>query len=81
MTPKNKRYGTSLVVQGLKVRLPMQETWIRSLVWEDPMRCGATKLLYCNDWSPYIWNPCSTAREATVMKSLCATMKSSPCVP
>ena len=27
--------GTSLVVQRLKIHLPMQGTWVRSLVWED----------------------------------------------
>ena len=28
--------GASLVVQWLRIHLPMQETWIQSLIWEDP---------------------------------------------
>ena len=35
--------GTSLVVQWLRIRLPMQGTWVRSLVREDPTCCRATK--------------------------------------
>ena len=35
--------GTSLVVQWLRIRLPMQGTQVRSLVQEDPTCRGATK--------------------------------------
>ena len=35
--------GTSLVAQWLRICLPMQRTWVRALVWEDPTGCGATK--------------------------------------
>ena len=28
--------GASLVAQWLRVCLPMQGTWVRALVWEDP---------------------------------------------
>ena len=35
--------GTSLVAQWLRIRLPMQGTWVQSLVWEDPTRYRATK--------------------------------------
>ena len=35
---------TSLVAQGLRIRLPMQGTWVQALVREDPTCCGATKL-------------------------------------
>ena len=35
--------GTSLVVQWLRIRLPVQGTRVPSLVQEDPMCCGATK--------------------------------------
>ena len=34
---------TSLVVQWLRIRLPMQGTRVRALVWEDPTCRGATK--------------------------------------
>ena len=32
----------SLVAQWLRVCLPMQGTWVRALVWEDPICRGAT---------------------------------------
>ena len=34
--------GASLVVQRLRIRLPMQGTRVRALVWEDPTGRGAT---------------------------------------
>ena len=34
---------TSLVAQWLRIHLPMQGTWVRALVWEDPTCHGATK--------------------------------------
>ena len=37
----NKR--ASLVAQWLRIRLPMQETQVQALVWEDPTRRGAAK--------------------------------------
>ena len=40
--------GTSLVAQWLRIRLPMQGTWVRALVREDPTCRGATKPLYHN---------------------------------
>ena len=39
---------TSPVAQWLRIRLPMQGTWVRSLVQEDPTCCGATKPLHHN---------------------------------
>ena len=37
--------GASLVAQQLRIRLPVQGTRVRALVWEDPaeQRRGATK--------------------------------------
>ena len=32
----------SLLVQWLRILLPMQGTWVRSLIWEDPTCLGAT---------------------------------------
>ena len=40
--------GASLVVQWLRTRLPMQGTWVRYLVWEDPTRRRATKPVHHN---------------------------------
>ena len=35
--------GASLVVQWLRVCLPMQGTQVQALVWEDPTCCRATR--------------------------------------
>ena len=91
---KKKKSGTSLVVQWLRIRLPMQGTGVRSsLVWEDPTCCGATKPMChnywaCalepashNYWSPHAQSLCSATREATAMRSLRTTTKSSPRSP
>ena len=45
---KNEQFRTSLVAQWLRIRLPMQGTWVRALVWEDPTCHGATKLVHHN---------------------------------
>ena len=37
------KFWASLVVQWLGIRLPMQETQVRALVWEDPTCHGAAK--------------------------------------
>ena len=43
--------GTSLVIQWLRIHLPMQGTQVRSLVWEDPTCHKATKRVYHNYWA------------------------------
>ena len=45
---KTCQLGTSLVVQWLRIHLPMQGTQVRSLVQEDPTCCGATKPVHHN---------------------------------
>ena len=40
--------GTSLVVQWLRICLPMQGTRVRALVQEDPTCRGATKPMHHN---------------------------------
>ena len=42
--------GTSLVVQWLRICLPMQGTQVRALVREDPTCHGATKPMRHNYW-------------------------------
>ena len=47
-----KLYGrTSPVVQWLRIHLPMQGTWVRALVWEDPTCHRATKPVHNNYWA------------------------------
>ncbi|KAJ8794101.1 hypothetical protein J1605_019093 [Eschrichtius robustus] len=43
-----ENYGTCLVVQWLRNRLPMQGTRVRALVREDPTGCGAAKPVHHN---------------------------------
>ena len=38
---KKRTLGASLIIQWLRINLPMQRTWVRSLVQEDPTCCGA----------------------------------------
>ena len=45
--PKCK-IGTSLVAQWLRIHLPMQGTWVRSLVQEDATCHGAAKPVHHN---------------------------------
>ena len=40
---QKEKNRASLVVQWLRVCLPMQGTWVRGLVWEDPTCRGATR--------------------------------------
>ena len=46
-----RKYWASLVAQWLRICLPMQGTWVRALVREDPMCCGATKPVCLNYWA------------------------------
>ena len=43
--------GASLVAQWLRIRLPMQGTRVRALVWEDPTCRGTTKPVSHNYWT------------------------------
>ena len=45
---QKSKWGTSLVVQQLKMCLSMQGTWVTSRVQEDPTCCGARKPEDCN---------------------------------
>ena len=44
-------HWASLVVQWLRICLPMQGTWVRALVWEDPTCRGATGPVSHNYWA------------------------------
>ena len=35
----------------VRIRLPMRETWVQSLIWEDPMCLRATKPMCHNSWA------------------------------
>ena len=46
-----KSFQASLVTQWLRIRLTMQETRVRALVWENPTCHGATKPVSHNYWA------------------------------
>ena len=51
-------YGTSLVVQWLRIHLPVQGTRVQSLIREDPTCCGATKPV-CHNYRACALEPAS----------------------
>ena len=66
------RCGTSLVAQWIRICLPTQGTWVRSLVHEGPTCHGACKPV-CHDYrSPHTQSLRPTAGEGTSMRSACA---------
>ena len=48
----NPLFRASLVAQWTRVCLPMQGTWVRSLVWEDSTCRRATKPVYATTTEP-----------------------------
>ena len=48
---KNVRPRTPLVIQWTKIHLPMQRTWVWSLVWEDSTCCKVTKPVLRSYWA------------------------------
>ena len=73
---KNLRGWTSLVVQWLRICLPMQGPQVWSLVWEDPTCCGATKpVCLCPtacapQEKPAQWEDCALQAESSPPCSL-----------
>ena len=47
----NLTFWNSLMVQRMRIRLPMLGTQVWSLVWEDPTGHGATVFMHHNYWS------------------------------
>ena len=89
----NKKKWTSLVAQWWRIHLPMQETWVWSLIWEDPTCRRATKPLHCSYWvcaqgqelkllSPCVLEPMLHNREVLPQwKARAPPLESSPCTP
>ena len=51
MSFKKTETWTSLVVQWLRIHLPIQGTWVKSLAQEVSTCCGATTLMHHNYWA------------------------------
>ena len=60
---------TSLVVQWLRIHLPVEGTQVRSLVQEDPTSWGPTKPMHHNYWSMCAQSLCPATGEATTVRS------------
>ena len=56
--------GTSLVAQWLRIRLPMQGTWVRAVVQEDTTCHGVAKPVRV----PQLLSLCSRARKPQLLK-------------
>ena len=48
----------SLIAQRERIHLPVRGTQVRSLVWEDPTGCGATKSTWHNCWACALESTC-----------------------
>ena len=67
---------TSLVVQCIRLSLPMQGIWVPSQVLLEDFTChGATKPMCHNYRGPHAYSLCSTTRAATAMRNPCTVMK------
>ena len=78
---RNVNFGASLVVQWLRICLPIQETQVQSLLQEDPICHETAKPTHCNCWSPWALEPGLCTRDATAMRSHGLQLENSPCVP
>ena len=76
----------SLVVQWLRLRLPMQGTWVQALVREDSTCRRATKPVHHNYWACVLepashnyWSPraraCALQREKSLQWEACAPQR------
>ena len=74
------RGGASLVVQWLRIRLPMQGTRVPALVCEDPTCRGATGPVSHNYWA-CASGACAPQQEATTVRGPRTAMKSGPHLP
>ena len=49
--------GTSLVVQWLRICLPMKGTWVRFPFQGDPTYCRTARPVHHNNWGPHAQEP------------------------
>ena len=69
-----KLFWASLVVQWLRMPLPMQGTWVRALVQEDPTCCRAAKPVY------YSYLACAQSPQAATAGPPCLQLWKPACL-
>ena len=77
---KNKSTIDFLMVEGLRIHLPVQETQVGSLVWEDCTCHGATKCTSHNYWSPCTLEPVLRNNRSYCNGARALKLESSPCL-
>ena len=74
----------SLVVQWLRIILPMQGAQVQSLIWKSPTCCGATKPMWGYYWpvfyahKPQLLSQSTAAPESHMLRA-CALQQRSHC--
>ena len=63
-----------MVVQWLRIRLPMQGTQVQALVWEDATYHGATKPVRHNYWA-HVPRACALQQEKPPQWEACALQR------
>ena len=77
---QNHHYRTSLVVQWIRVCLPMQVTWVWSPVCEDSTWCRATKSVVHSYWARVLPATEAHARTACALQQE-KSLKWEDCAP
>ena len=61
--------ATSLMVQWIRIHLPVQGKGVQYMGWEDNTRLRATKPIHHNYCGPWAWSQSSATKPRTAMKS------------
>ena len=65
---RSYKVWTSLVVQWLRIHLPIPGIQLRSLAWEESTCHRATKPVFQSSWNCMPWSLSSSRREATTVR-------------
>ena len=71
--------GLSSLLSGKRIRLPMQEMWVPSLDWEDPLEKGMATHSSIPAWEiPWTEEPAAAAASLQSCPTLCDPVDGSP---
>ena len=77
LPPLKLTHRTFLVIQEMRIHLLMQETWVRSLVWEDSTCCGSAKPVNHKYWACAV-EPRSHGAYMYVLEPACPRSRAPP---